>query len=75
MMSDKSCSKGLKNFEVDRGYTKRPPILYIPVEDDVAVAVVKALSGALKYKLELPGGTKVQTPFGKTEALRHSLNM
>ena len=54
-----SCPKGLKDFEVERGSTKQPPIPYIPVEDDVASAVVKA-SGALEYKLELPGGTKVQ---------------
>ena len=44
-MLDKSCPKGLKNFEVERDYTKQPPIPYIPVEDDVADAVAKA-SGA-----------------------------
>jgi len=58
-MSDKSCPKGLKYFEVKRGYTKRPPIPYIPVEYDMADAVAKA-SGASEYKLELPGGIKVQ---------------
>ena len=58
-MSDKSCPKGLKDFEVERGFTRRPPIPYIPVDDDVADAVAKA-SGASEYKLELPGGTKVQ---------------
>ena len=32
--------------------------MYIPIEDKVAKLVTKA-SGASKYKLELPGGTKV----------------
>ena len=58
-MSDKSFPKGLKDFEVERGFTRGPPIPHIPVDDDVAEAVAKA-SGALEYKLELPGGTKVQ---------------
>ena len=49
-MSDKSCPKGLRDHEVERGHTRRPPIPYIPVEDDVAVTVIKA-SGALEYKL------------------------
>ena len=77
MMSDKSCSKGLKDFEVERGYTKRPPIPYIPMEDDVAVEVVNA-SGASEYKLELPGGTKVQHALwgsGSVEAfLKHVMS-
>ena len=34
-MSDKSCPKGLKAFEVERGHTRVPPIPYIPVEDEV----------------------------------------
>ena len=57
-MSDNSVPKGLKDFEVERGYMKRPPILYIPVEDEVGEKVPKA-SRASEYKLELPGGTKV----------------
>jgi hypothetical protein len=57
-MSDKSCPKGLKAFQVERGHTREPPILYIPVADDVAEAVTKH-SGALEYKLELPSGIKV----------------
>ena len=71
----KSCQKGLKDFEVERGYTKRPPIPYIPVEDDVAELAAQA-SGALEYKLELPGGTKVQDAlWERAGALRRSLNM
>ena len=57
-MLDKSCPKGLKAFEVERGHTRVPPIPYIPVEDNVAEVVIKA-SGALGYKLELPSGIKV----------------
>ena len=57
-MSDKSCPQVLKAFEVERGHTRVPPILYIPVEDEVAEAVIKA-SGAPGYKLELPSGIKV----------------
>ena len=44
-MSDKACPKGLKDFEVERDFTRRPPIPYIPVDDDMADAVAKA-SGA-----------------------------
>ena len=76
-MLDKSCPKGLKEFAVERGYTKRPPIPHIPVEDDVASVVVKA-SEALEYKLELPGGTKVQQALwesGSVEAfLKHVMS-
>ena len=57
-MSDKSCPKGLKAFEVERGHTRVPPIPYIPVADDVAEEVIKS-SGASVYKLELPNGIKV----------------
>jgi hypothetical protein len=57
-MSDKSCPKGLKPFEVERGHTREPPIPYIPVADDVAEAVTKT-SGASGYKLDLPSGIKV----------------
>ena len=52
-MLNKSCPKGLKPFEVERGHTREPPIPYIPVEDDVAEAVTKT-SGASGYKLDLP---------------------
>ena len=31
-MSDKSCPKGLKPFEVERGHTREPPIPYIPYQ-------------------------------------------
>ena len=48
-MLDKSIPKELKYFKVKRGYTKRPPILYIPVEDEVAELATEA-SGALEYK-------------------------
>ena len=58
-MSDKAVPKGLKDFEVERGFTKRPPIPHIPTQDEVAELVTKA-SGALEYKMELPVGTKVQ---------------
>ena len=58
-MSDKAVPKGLKDFEVERGYTRRPPIPYIPIQDEVSESVIKA-SWALEYKLELLGGTKVQ---------------
>ena len=57
-MSDKLIPKGLKDHEVERGYTKRPPIPYIPVEDEIGELVKKA-SGASEYRLDLPGGTKV----------------
>ena len=58
-MLDKSCPKGLKPFEVERGHTREPPIPYmIPVADDVSEAVTKA-SGASGYKLDLPSGIKV----------------
>ena len=58
-MSDKAVPKGLKYFEVERGYTRRPPIPYIPIQDEVLELVTKA-SGTLEYKLELPGGINVQ---------------
>ena len=70
-MSDKSVPKGLKNFEVERGFTKRPPIPYIHVEDEVGELVTKS-SRASEYKLELLGGTKVLTPYGKAGASRRS---
>ena len=57
-MLDKSCPKGLKPFEVERGHTRELPIPYIPVSDDMAEAVAKT-SGALGYKLDLPSGIKV----------------
>jgi len=57
-MSDKSCPKGLKAFEVERGHTREPPIPYIPVADELAEAVKKT-SGASGYKLDLPSGIKV----------------
>ena len=57
-MSDKSCPKGLKSFQVERCHTREPPIPYIPVAGDVAEAVTKH-SGALEYKLELPSGIKI----------------
>ena len=77
-MSDKSVPKGLKDFEVERGYTKRPPILYIPVEDEVGQMVTK-VSRALEYKLELLGGTKVQHALWESESveafLKHVISM
>ena len=75
-MSDKSCPKGLKAFEVERGHTRAPPIMYIPVEAVVAEAVIKA-SGALEYKLELPSGIKVThaLAYGKGGMRKCSLNM
>jgi hypothetical protein len=73
-MSDKAIPKELKDFEVERGFTKRPPIPYIPIEDEVGESVKKA-SGASEYKFELPGGTKVQHTLwdsGNSEAfLKH----
>ena len=57
-MLDKSCPKGLKPFEIERGHTREPPIPYIPVADDVAEAMIKT-SGASGYKLDLPSGIKV----------------
>ena len=59
-MLDKSFPKqGLKAFEVERGHTRVPPIPYIPVEDDVAEAVIKASGPSELYKLELPSKIKV----------------
>ena len=76
-MSDKAVPKGLKDFEVERGYTRRPPIPYIPIQDEVSESVTKA-SGASEYKLELPGGTKVQHALwesGNSEAfLKHVMS-
>ena len=76
-MSDKAVPKELKDFEVERGYTRRPPISYIPIQDEVSESVTKA-SGASEYKLELPGGTKVQHALwesGNNEAfLKHVMS-
>jgi len=76
-MSDKAVPKGLKDLQVERGYTRRPPIPYIPIQDEVSELVLKA-SGALEDKLELPGGTKVQTALwesGNSEAfLKHVMS-
>jgi hypothetical protein len=58
-MSNKSFPKGLKDYVVERGYTRRRPIPYIPIQDEVSELVTKA-SRASEYKLELLGGTKVQ---------------
>ena len=44
-MSDKAIPKGLKDCEVERGYTRRSPIPYIPIPDEVSELVTKA-SGA-----------------------------
>ena len=71
-MSDKSCPKILKAYEVERVHTRAPPILYIPVEDDVAEAVIKA-SRDSEYKLELPSDIKVS--HGKAGTMKRSLNM
>ena len=35
-MSEKSVPKELKDFEGERGYTRRPPIPYIPIQDEVS---------------------------------------
>jgi len=51
-----------------------PPILYIPVADDVAEAVTKS-SEALEYKLELPSVIKISHAHGKTETQKRSLNI
>ena len=62
---------------MERGFTKRPPIPYIPVEDEVGKLVSK-VSGALEYKLEFPGGTKVSHAlweYGSVEAfLKHVMS-
>ena len=62
---------------MERGYTRRPPIPYIPIQDEVSELVIKA-SGASDYKLELPGGIKVQHVFlesGNNEAfLKHVMS-
>ena len=49
-MFDKAFPKGLKAFEVERGYTRRPANPYIPIQDEISELVTKA-SGALEYKL------------------------
>ena len=76
-MSDKAVPKGLKDFEVERGYTRRPPIPFIPIQDEM-LELVKKTSGASEYKLELPGGTKVQHALwesGSVEAfLKHVMS-
>ena len=35
MSDQKAVPKGLRNQEVKRGHTKKPPILYIPLEDKI----------------------------------------
>ena len=40
-MLDKSFFKGLRDHKIERGHTRQPPILCIPVADDVAEAVTK----------------------------------
>ena len=70
-MSDKAVPKNLKDFEVERGYTRRPLIPYIPIQD-VVPELIKKASRALEYKLELLGGTKAQHALwesGNNEAL------
>ena len=44
-MSDKAVPKGLKDFEVERGYTRRPPILYIPIQDECVGVGIKSFQG------------------------------
>ena len=73
-MSDKSCPKGLKAYEVERGHTRAPPISYIPVEDDVAEAVTKS-SGASEYTLELLSGIKVSHALWENGNAEAFLNM
>ena len=71
-MLDKSVPKGLRDFEVERGYTKRPHIPYIPVEDEVGELVIKA-SGASEYNLELTEGTKVSHALWKSGSVESIL--
>ena len=53
-------------------------IPYIPIQDEVPESVTKA-SGASEYKLEFPGGTKVQHALwesGNNEAfLKHVMSV
>ena len=72
-MSDKLIPKGQKDYNVERGYTKRPPIPYIPVEDEIR-ELAKKSSGASEYKLNLPGGTKVNHALWESRGVEAFLN-
>ena len=51
MSDQKSVPKGLRENEVERGIFKKPPIPYIPVEDEIGEKV-KQDSRTLKVKLD-----------------------
>ncbi len=70
-MSDKSNPKGLKDFKVERGYTKWLHIPYMPVEDEVGELVIKA-SGAWSTNWNFREGLRFLTPYGKAGVLRRS---
>ncbi len=57
-MTDKAVPKGLHVQEVERACPRRPPIPYIPVEDEIS-ELVKESAGSNSFKIELPDGTKV----------------
>ena len=57
-MTDKLVPKGLRNQEVERACSRRPPIPYIPVKDKIGEQVNK-VAGSQVFKLKLPDGTKV----------------
>ena len=45
--------------KVERGSPKRPPIPYIPVEDDIGEQVKKSTGGAKSFKIKLSDKTGV----------------
>ena len=57
-MTDKLVPKGLRNQEVERDCSRRPPIPYIPAEDKIGEQVNK-VAGSWVFKLQLPNSTKV----------------
>jgi Icc-related predicted phosphoesterase len=59
MSYSKPVSKGLRDQEVERGHTKRHPILYIPVEYEVGEQVKKSVRGTKDFKIELSDKTQV----------------
>ena len=58
MSDNKALLKGLRDEEVERGESRRPPIPYIPTEDPIQESVEMKL-GSKKFKVTLPDGTIV----------------
>ena len=55
MSEDKALPKGLREEDMERGKSKRPPAPYIPPADPILDAVENKL-GTKNYKVSLPDG-------------------